>query len=659
MSKEVWSPDRVRKSNTFMRQFSATIEKDWQTSFKNYSQLHRWSIENPEPFWTAVWTTCGVVGDKGPPPHIFDADRMPGAHFFPSATLNYAENLLAHPSSGDAIVFRGENNNSTRLSWPELHTIVARMSAHLRTIGLSTGDRVAAVLPNCPEAIVAMLSVSAIGATWSSCSPDFGPQGILDRFSQISPRILIAADGYTYGGKSIDLTQKIAETLASLPSVEHVLIINFVGHAQDTIARLRTSNTVASRSIIGWQEAVANRHETEPQFTQLPFSHPLYILFSSGTTGTPKCIVHSAGGILLKHLSEHQFHCDLKPGDRLFYFTTLGWMMWNWLVSGLATGATLMLYDGNPFYPNPTALWDYVEADRITHFGTSAKYIDAMKKAALKPGATHDLESIRCILSTGSPLVPESFDYVYESIKQDIHLASVSGGTDICGCFVLGNPAAPVNRGEIQCAALGMDVAVYDSEGHAVIAQKGELVCRNPFPSMPLGFWNDPAQTRYLATYFQRFPNNWHHGDFAEQTPGGGFIIYGRSDATLNPGGVRIGTAEIYRQVEQLKEITECVAISQDWLGDVRIILFVVLSNDLQLDSTLIARIKDQIRNGASPRHVPAKIIQVTDIPRTKSGKITELAIRDVVHSHPVANLEALANPEALSQFINLEELKS
>jgi acetoacetyl-CoA synthetase len=582
---------------------------------------------------------------------------MPGAAFFPGARLNFAENLLRHERTGDAIVFWGENQVRRKLTWDVLRTDVGRASRGLTEAGVTAGDRVAGILPNMPESIVSMLGAASIGAVWSSCSPDFGVQGVLDRFGQIEPKVLVACDGYYYNGKAIDISDKLAEIAARLPSVTQVIVVPYLGHEKTVVQALNTALIHSGRRALTWDNAVRSLPNAPLTFERFPFSHPLYVLYSSGTTGMPKCIVHSAGGTLLKHLSEHQLHTDIKAGDRLFYFTTLGWMMWNWLASGLASGATLLLYDGSPFYPDGNILWDFAQKERCTHFGTSAKYIDALKKAELAPGRTHDLASLRTVLSTGSPLVPESFDYVYQSIKTDVHLASISGGTDICGCFVLGVPTLPVWRGEIQGPALGLAVDVLAADGTALALGKGELACTGPFPSMPVGFWDDPSGERYRAAYFSRFPNVWHHGDFAEWTEHRGMIIHGRSDATLNPGGVRIGTAEIYRQVEQLEEVQESIVIGQEWDNDVRVVLFVVLKTGNALDDALRERIKHRIRTGASPRHVPARIVQVADIPRTKSGKITELAVRDVVHGREVKNKEALANPEALDHFRDISEL--
>jgi acetoacetyl-CoA synthetase len=527
--------------------------------------------------------------------------------------------------------------------------MVSRLQQAFVAAGVGEGDRVAALLPNIPEAVAAMLAAASIGAVWSSASPDFGPEGILDRFGQIEPKILVACDGYFYNGKEIGLADKLRSVVARLPTVARTLVVPFVGSPDAVAADVPGA--------ISLEAALAPFAAAPVRYKRLPFAHPLYILFSSGTTGVPKCIVHSAGGTLLQHLKEQQLHCGIGRGDRVFYFTTLGWMMWNWLVSALASEATLMLYDGSPAYPTPATLFRYAEAERITFFGTSAKYIDSVKKAGYRPVDHHDLSSIRTIASTGSPLVPESFDFVYDAISRDAHLASISGGTDIVSCFVLGVPTEPVWRGEIQGPGLGMAVDVYDEAARPLARGKGELVCTRAFPSMPLGFWNDPDGSRYRAAYFERFPGAWCHGDFAEWTPHGGIIIHGRSDATLNPGGVRIGTAEIYRQVEQIPEIIEALAIGQDWQGDVRIVLFVRLATGATLDDGLIARIKAKVRSGASPRHVPARVVAVADIPRTKSGKIVELAVRDVVHGRRVKNVEALANPDALDLYRDLPAL--
>jgi acetoacetyl-CoA synthetase len=658
MTEPLWTPDARRTSATTLSAFSSWLSARTGKPLADYGALHRLSTDDPAGFWSAVWDFTKISGDKGPPPYVTDADRLPGAAFFPAARLNFAENLLRHDGTGDAIVFWGEDKVKRRLTWGELKADVGRASRAFAAAGVSAGDRVAAIMPNMPESVASMLGAAAIGAVWSSCSPDFGVQGVLDRFGQIEPQVLVACDGYYYNGKAIDISDKLAAIAAQLPSVREVIVVPYLEHAQAVAQGLNAALIHTGRRAVTWDDAVRSLPEAPLSFERLPFAHPLYVLFSSGTTGMPKCIVHSAGGTLLKHLTEQQLHTDIKPGDRLFYFTTLGWMMWNWLASGLASGATLLLYDGSPFHPDGNILWDYAQAERCTHFGTSAKYIDALKKAGLAPARTHDLSAVRVMLSTGSPLAPESFDYVYEAIKGDLHLASISGGTDICGCFVLGIPGAPVWRGEIQGPALGLAVDVVCEDGRPLAAGKGELVCTNPFPSMPVGFWNDPKGEKYRAAYFSRFPNIWHHGDFAEWTEHGGMIIHGRSDATLNPGGVRIGTAEIYRQVEQLEEVQESVVIGQAWDNDVRVVLFVVLKPGCTLDDALRDRIKRQIRAGASPRHLPARIVQVADIPRTKSGKITELAVRDIVHGREVKNKEALANPEALELFRGIAELR-
>ena len=630
----------------FMRQASRLSGR----TLSDYDDLHRWSIEDREAFWSLVWDHCGVIGEKGPRV-LVDGDRMPGAKFFPDAKLNFAENLLGQPGDGDAIVFRGEDKVACRWSWRDLRDKVSRLQQYLRAAGIGPGDRVAAMMPNMPETVAAMLAATSLGAVWSSCSPDFGVQGVLDRFGQIEPSIFIAPDGYWYNGKKISVGDKVAEVLAQLPTVRKAVIVDYLGGAGELATTIDKAETLES--------ALAAHAPAELAFERLPFAHPLYILFSSGTTGIPKCIVHSAGGTLLQHLKEHRLHAGIRSGDRFFYFTTCGWMMWNWLVSGLASGATLLLYDGSPFHPDGNAIFDFAQAERMTYFGTSAKFIDSVRKAGLKPAQTHDLSSVRVISSTGSPLSPEGFAFVYEAIKEDVHLASISGGTDIVSCFVLGVPTKPVWIGEIQGAGLGMAVDVWDDEGRPVRGEKGELVCTRPFPSMPIMFWNDADGAKYHAAYFDRFDNVWCHGDFAEWTAHGGMIIHGRSDATLNPGGVRIGTAEIYNQVEQMPEVLEALCIGQTWDDDVRVVLFVRLAEGAVLDLELEKRIRDRIRTGASPRHVPARIVAVADIPRTKSGKITELAVRDVVHGRAVKNKEALANPEALELYLNLPELRA
>jgi acetoacetyl-CoA synthetase len=655
MNQPLWQPSPERRARTRLTAFLGQIASDWGVQVSDHAALHAWSVTYIDRFWESVWRFGQVVGDRGPGPALVSGDQMPGARFFPGAQLNFAENLLRRPAgpdadAADAIVFRGENGAVRRVSHAALHERVARLAAALRAEGVGVGDRVAGFLPNLPEAVIAMLATASLGAVWSSCSPDFGVTGVLDRFGQIEPKVLVCADGYFYAGKTIDSLARVAEVARALPTLARVVVCPYVTDRADLGA-------LAGLPAVHLDDYLAAHAGAQLAFTRVPFASPLYVMFSSGTTGKPKCIVHGVGGTLLKHIAEHQLMCDVQPGDRVFYFTTLGWMMWNWLVSALAAGATLLLYDGSPFHPDGNALFDLAQAERATLFGVSAKYIDALRNAGLDPASSHDLSRLRTITSTGSPLAPEGFDYVYEHVKRDVCLASISGGTDILGCFVGGDPLAPVWRGEIQARCLGMAVDVYDEAGRPVRGEKGELVCTRPFPSMPLGFWNDPGDVRYRAAYFERFPGVWCHGDFAEITAHDGVIIYGRSDATLNPGGVRIGTAEIYRQVEQLAEVEESIVIGQDWKGDVRVVLFVKLRPGVVLDEALIARIKRRIREGASPRHVPAKVLAVADIPRTKSGKIVELAVREVVHGRPVKNETALANPEALSLYASRPEL--
>ncbi|AWI56053.1 acetoacetate--CoA ligase [Sinorhizobium fredii] len=644
----LWVPDAETLARSPMAEFMAWCEERFGRRFSDYDAFHQWSVTERGDFWTAVWEHCGVIGERGDQA-LINGERMLEARFFPEAKLNFAENLLRGSGGDAALVFRGEDKVRYRLSWDELRSLVSRLQQALKAQGIGVGDRVAAMMPNLPETIALMLATASVGAIWSSCSPDFGEQGVLDRFGQIGPKLFVVCDGYWYNGKRQNVDAKVravAKTLG-VPT----LVVPYAGDSPGLAAAIDGGVTLP--------DFIAGFEAKPLEFERLPFGHPLYILFSSGTTGVPKCIVHSAGGTLLQHLKEHRFHCGLKQGDRLFYFTTCGWMMWNWLASGLAVGATLCLYDGSPFYPDGNVLFDFAAAERFAVFGTSAKYIDAVRKGGLTPATTHDLSALRLLTSTGSPLSPEGFSFVYEGIKSDVQLASISGGTDIVSCFVLGNPLKPVWRGEIQGPGLGLAVDVWNDEGKPVRGEKGELVCTKAFPSMPVMFWNDPEGTKYRTAYFERFDNIWCHGDFAEWTPHDGIIIHGRSDATLNPGGVRIGTAEIYNQVEQMPEVAEALCIGQDWQDDVRVILFVRLAPGVVLTEELSQEIKARIRTGASPRHVPAKIIPVADIPRTKSGKIVELAVRDVVHGRPVKNKEALANPEALELFAGLDALKS
>jgi len=646
----LWRPDDQRIRATNMTAFIDAVEDDWNVNLPDYAALYDFSVAEIEKFWVSLKDYTCVIAETWGDTVLENPDRMPGARFFPDGRFSFAENLLRRRDDGEAIVFRGEDKVKRRLTYGQLYDQVSLTAQALKDLGLEKGDRAGGYLPNMPEAIIAMLAVTSLGAIWTSCSPDFGVQGVLDRFGQIEPKVVFAADGYHYNGKTHDSLGKLGEILTSLPSVERAVIVPYTRTAPPL-------DDVPNAVMLG--DFTAAYSPVDIDFERFDFNHPLYIMYSSGTTGAPKCIVHGAGGTLLQHLKEHQLHCDIKPGDRLFYFTTCGWMMWNWLVTALASQATLMLYDGSPFYPDGNALFDYVDAEKITHFGTSAKFIDAIIKAGLEPKKTHSLASMRLLASTGSPLAPDAFSYVYHHIKTDVHLASIAGGTDLLACFVLGNPNGAVWKGEIQARALGMAVEVFDDDGNPVRGEKGELVCTRPFPSMPIGFYKDDDGARYHAAYFEKFPNVWCHGDYIELTEHDGVIIYGRSDATLNPGGVRIGTAEIYRQVEKLDEVVESIVIGQQWDNDTRVVLFVILREGTTLDEALSTKIKAGIRDRCTPRHVPAKIIQVADIPRTKSGKITELAVRDIIHGRPVKNKEALANPAALDLFADLAELKS
>jgi acetoacetyl-CoA synthetase len=651
MTEPLWTPPEERVESATITGFAHMVSRRHGVRIEGYPDLHRWSVAHSREFWTAVWNYTYVVAETRGDTIVENITAMPGARWFPQARLNFAENLLRRRDDTPAIIFRGEDRVQRSLSWNELYRNVSRLSAAMRAAGVGSGDRVAAFIPNMPEAVIGMLAAASIGAVWSSCSPDFGVQGVLDRFGQIRPKVLIGADGYFYNGKRHDSREKLARVREQLEDVAAVVVVPYT---------TRDPDLDGIENAVLLDEFVRPFNAGDIEFEQVPFNSPLYIMFSSGTTGAPKCIVHGVGGTLLQHLKEHRLHVDVKPGDRLFYFTTCGWMMWNWLVSGLASEATVMLYDGSPFYPDGNVLFDYIDDENIDIFGTSAKFVDALGKSGAKPRVTHELSSLRTILSTGSPLAPESFDYVYENVKSDLCLSSIAGGTDIISCFVGGNPTLPVWPGEVQCLALGMDVRVLDDDGAEVATgRKGELACINSFPSMPIGFWNDPDGAKYKSAYFEKVPDVWCHGDYVAATEHGGMIIYGRSDAVLNPGGVRIGTAEIYRQAEQVDEVVESLVIGQRWDNDVRVVLFVRLRDNAVLDDELIARIKKRIRENASIRHVPAKIIQVADIPRTKSGKIVELAVRSVVHGESVQNKEALANPEALELFKDLDELKA
>lgn len=653
----LWRPSAEQIARTNLAAFMAQANDRHGLALSSYDELWSWSVDESAAFWRLLWDFCGLIGELGPE-DLRNPTAMPGAQWFPQGRVNYAQNLLApRDEAGQALVFWGEDKVRRSVSFGELVAEVSRVQQALIALGVKHGDRVCGYMPNIPETIVYMLAATALGAVWSSASPDFGVQGVLDRFGQIEPVLMVTVDGYHYNGKTHDIRPKVAQITAQMPTLKAVVVVPYVGTAdQDNGLAELTSAGIPAQTHGAFCAPYA---AGEVVFADLPFTHPLFIMFSSGTTGVPKCIVHSHGGTLIQQVKEHVLHSDVHPGDRVFFFTTCGWMMWNWLVAGLAAQATLMLYDGSPFYPSGNVLFDYADAEGITMLGTSAKWIDAIKKAGLEPKATHSLVSVRAIASTGSPLVPESFDYVYQSIKSDVQLASISGGTDIVSCFMLGSPISPVYRGEIQKRGLAMAVEAWDDQGQPVRGDKGELVCAKPFPSMPIGFWKDDDGQKFRDAYFARFPNTWTHGDLVEITEHGGVVVYGRSDATLNPGGVRIGTAEIYRQVEKLDEVVEALVVGQDWDADTRVVLFVRLRDGLELDAALIDRIKKTIRDNTTPRHVPAKVVAVSDIPRTKSGKIVELAVREVVHNRPVKNIEALANPEALDLFRDRAELLS
>ncbi len=649
MDQPLWTPSPARVRSTRLWDFMQVLNHRHDTHLNDYDSLWHWSNQHSESFWSDLWDYADIMADAKGDRILVDGNRMPGARWFPDARLNFAQNLLRYRDDRPALVFNGEDGRRIELSYAELYIEVARISAGLKDLGIQPGDVVTGYMPNIAETIIAMLATTALGGIWTSCSPDFGINGVIYRFGQVKPKVLFTTDGYLYNGKTLDSLDKVASITAAIESIEQTVVVPFVNTAPD-LSQLTNASVISDFGDV---------HAQEIEFVALPFDHPLYVMYSSGTTGVPKCIVHSAGGTLIQHLKELMLHTDIGRDDRFFYYTTCGWMMWNWMVSGLATGCTLVLFDGSPFAPRPEVLWDMAEREKITVFGTSAKYLAALEKAGVKPGKSHDLSPLKAVLSTGSPLSHESFDYVYRDIKADLQLSSISGGTDIISCFALGSPVLPVWRGELQCPGLGMAVDIFDDNGQSLRQAKGELVCTQPFPSMPIGFWNDPDGQRFHDAYFDSFDNIWAHGDYGEITAHGGVIIHGRSDAVLNPGGVRIGTAEIYRQVEKVDAVVESLCIGQPWQDDVRVVLFVRLREGLLLDDELRQQIRTTIRANTTPRHVPAVIIQVADIPRTISGKIVELAVRKVVLGEAVKNKDALANPEALELYRDLPELQA
>ncbi len=649
MAKLLWEPSEERIKNTNMYRFMNFINTNHYQDFSEYAPLYQWSIDNISDFWASMWEFAEIKASRPYEKIVDDVGKMPGAKWFSAARLNFAENLLRYRDDRPALVFRGEDQVARTMTYAELYDETARIAVSLRAVGVQASDRVVGFMPNMPETIIAMLAASSIGATWSSCSPDFGIKGVLDRFGQIKPKVLFTADGYFFKGKRFDSLVRISSIIKELPSIEKVVVVPYTVQDPDI-------DTV-SQAIL-YNDFKSPESNLTIEFEQLPFDHPLYIMYSSGTTGLPKCMVQSGGGILVHHLKELVLHTDLKREDTIFYFTTCSWMMWNWLVSSLAVGATLVLFDGNPFHPDPGALWEMAQEEKITIFGTSAGYIAALQNTGVKPGKTYDLSPLKAVLSTGSPLSIEGFEYIYREVKTDLQLASIAGGTDLNGCFALGNPMGPVYAGELQCRGLAMKVLAFDENGKSVINQQGELVCAAPFPSMPIYFWDDPNTKKYHDAYFNVYPNIWRHGDYIVITERGGVIMYGRSDATLSPGGVRIGTAEIYRQVDLLVEIEDCVVVGQNWKNDVRVILFVKMTEGHELTDEIVAKIKNTIRNNASPRHVPALILPVPDIPYTHNMKKVELAVKKVIHSQPVHNKNSLSNPDALDFFANIKALQ-
>jgi acetoacetyl-CoA synthetase len=649
MPKLLWNPSEERIRNTNLYRFINFINKHYHEKFTDYDGLYRWSIENIPEFWSAFWQFAEIISSKPFDTVVDDLSKMPGAEWFSGARLNFAENLLRFRDDQTALIFKGEGRPCVKKTYAQLYDETARLAKAMRDVGVEPGDRVVGFLPNMPETVIAMLAATSIGATWSSCSPDFGISGVLDRFGQIKPKILFTADGYSFNGKPFDSKERIATVLKEIPSVEKVVVVPYLEGEPDIRNILKA---------VHYSDFLSSESDLEIPFAQLPFSHPLYIMYSSGTTGLPKCMVQSAGGILLHHLKELLLHSDLKREDTIFYFTTCGWMMWNWLVSSLAVGARLVLYDGHPFYPHPGVLWELAQDEKISIFGTSAGYIAGLQKFDIKPVETYDLSSLRTVLSTGSPLSEAGFEYIYSTVKSDLQLASIAGGSDINGCFALGNPMGPVYAGEIQCRGLAMDVDAFDMEGNPVRNQQAELVCKSPFPSMPIYFWNDFNHVKYHAAYFGVYPDVWRHGDYIGINDRGGVVIYGRSDATLNPGGVRIGTADIYRIIDQIEEVEDSVVVGQHWKNDVRVVLFVKMAQGLRLDDALKDKIRKQIRAKASPRHMPNKIVSVPDIPYTLNMKKVELAVKKTIHNLTVKNRDALRNPESLDAYARIPELQ-
>lgn len=649
MPKKLWEPSEERIRSTNMYRFMSRVNEKYGKHFNEYTPLWEWSVENLEDFWATAWDFLDIKASVPYETVIQDKEKMPGAKFFKGSKLNFAQNLLRFKDDRTALIFRGEDSVRRTLTYSQLYDEVAKTAAALKSMGVASGDRVVGFVPNMPESIIAMLAAASLGAVWSSCSPDFGIKGVLDRFGQTRPKVLFTADGYFFKGKPLSSIDRIAGIVAELPSIEKIVVVPYISDTPD-ISVLPNAVHYAN---------FKDPSATDIDFVPMNFDDPLYIMYSSGTTGLPKCMVQSIGGVLLHQKKELVFHTDLKKEDTIFYFTTCGWMMWNWLTASLSVGATLVLYDGNPFHPGPDALWQMAQDEKITVFGTSAGYIEALKNAGVKPGSQFDLTPLKSVLSTGSPLSDENFEFIYDHVKSDLQLASISGGSDLNGCFALGNPMGPVYTGELQCRGLGMAVYAYDDSGNPVVDQQAELVCTAPFPSMPIYFWGDEDGSKYHSAYFDQFPGIWTHGDFIKVTPRGGVIMFGRSDTTLNPGGVRIGTAEIYRRLDAMPELEDSVVVGQSWNNDVRVILFVKLADGYELNEELAAKIRADIRANASPRHVPAKIIPCPDVPYTLNMKKVELAVKKVIEGKEVKNKDALKNPEALDYFADLPELKS